>query len=248
MSKDDFIRLEGVGKTYPAAVGSPPALAEVDLGVAEGEFVALMGPSGSGKSTLLTILGAMNEPTTGRVVVDGIDVYGLGEEKRADFRHEFLGFVFQQQHLLPYLTAVENVELPLAVADLPSREKRARAAAALERVGLGGKEARLPSELSGGEQARVAIARAVVNEPPLLLTDEPTGNLDSATGHAVMDMLAELNRTGHTVVVVTHDEAIAARAGRVVRLRDGCVVDDAPGRPGPSAVGVAPKTVEARKR
>jgi putative ABC transport system ATP-binding protein len=226
MSKDDFIRLEGVGKTYVAAVGSPPALDGVDVRIAEGEFVALMGPSGSGKSTLLTILGAMNEPTTGRVRIDGIDVYGLTDEKRADFRHEYLGFVFQQQHLLPYLTAVENVELPLAVADLPSSEKRRRALAALERVGLAGKERRLPSELSGGEQARVAIARAVANEPPLLLADEPTGNLDSTTGHAVMDMLAELNRAGQTVVVVTHDEAIAARAGRIVRLLDGRVVED----------------------
>jgi len=185
-----------------------------------------MGPSGSGKSTLLTILGAMNEPTSGRVVVDGIDVYGLTDEKRADFRHEYLGFVFQQQHLLPYLSAVENVELPLAVADLPSREKRRRALAALERVGLAGKEHRLPSELSGGEQARVAIARAVANDPPLLLADEPTGNLDRATGHTVMDMLTELNRVGQTVVVVTHDESIAARARRVVRLLDGHVVED----------------------
>jgi putative ABC transport system ATP-binding protein len=226
MSKGNFIRLEGVGKVYVAAAGSPPALAGVDLRISEGEFVALMGPSGSGKSTLLTILGAMNEPSAGRVFVDGIDVYGLAEEKRADFRHEYLGFVFQQQHLLPYLSAVENVELPLAVAPIPSREKRERALAALARVGLEGKERRLPSELSGGEQARVAIARAVVNEPPLLLADEPTGNLDSATGHAMMDMLAELNGAGQTVIVVTHDEGIAARALRIVRLLDGRVVED----------------------
>jgi len=248
MSKDDFIRLERVGKTYAAAAGSPPALAGVDLLVAEGEFVALMGPSGSGKSTLLTILGAMNEPTSGRVVVDGIDVYGLADEKRADFRHEYLGFVFQQQHLLPYLSAVENVELPLAVARMPSREKRRRALAALERVGLGGKEHRLPSELSGGEQARVAIARAVANEPPLLLADEPTGNLDSATGHAVMDMLAELNRAGQTVVVVTHDESIAARARRVVRLLDGHVVEDTLSSVEQVAPPLAAEPVEAAER
>jgi putative ABC transport system ATP-binding protein len=226
MSKDVFIRLDGVGKIYAAAAGSPPALAGVDLRIAEGEFVALMGPSGSGKSTLLAILGAMNHPTSGRVSVDGIDIYGLAEEKRSDFRHEYLGFVFQQQHLLPYLSAVENVELPLAIADLPPREKRERARAALARVGLAGKERRLPSELSGGEQARVAIARAVANDPPLVLADEPTGNLDSATGHGVMDMLADLNRSGHTLVVVTHDPQIAARAGRIVRLSDGHVVDD----------------------
>jgi putative ABC transport system ATP-binding protein len=248
MSKDDFIRLEGVGKIYPAAAGSPPALARVDLRVAEGEFVALMGPSGSGKSTLLAILGAMNEPTTGRVLVDGIDVYGLADEKRADFRHEYLGFVFQQQHLLPYLTAVENVELPLAVAPVPSREKRGRALAALGRVGLEGKEHRLPSELSGGEQARVAIARAVANEPPLVLADEPTGNLDSVTGHAVMDMLAELNGSGQTVVVVTHDEAIAARAGRIVRLLDGHVVEDTLSSVERNARPFAAEPVEAGER
>jgi putative ABC transport system ATP-binding protein len=226
MSDDVFLIAERVGRVYPVAAGSPPALDEVDLRVVEGEFVALMGPSGSGKSTLLTILGAMNEPTSGRVLIDGIDVYTLADEKRADFRHEYLGFVFQQQHLLPYLSAAENVELPLAVAELSSHEKRRRALAALERVGLVGKERRLPSELSGGEQARVAIARAIVNEPPLLLADEPTGNLDSATGRAVMDMLAELNETGRTLVVVTHDEEVAARAGRVVRLRDGRLVGD----------------------
>jgi putative ABC transport system ATP-binding protein len=227
MSRENFLRLERVGKTYAAAVGSPPALAEVDLRIAEGEFVALMGPSGSGKSTMLTILGAMNEPTSGRVFVDGIDVYGLSEEKRADFRHEYLGFVFQQQHLLPYLSLLENVELPLVVSELKGQEKRARALAALARVGLIGKENRLPSEISGGEQSRVAIARAVVNEPPLILADEPTGNLDSATGSAVMEMLADLNCSGHTVLVVTHDEAIAAHASRVIRLHDGHVVDDA---------------------
>ena len=202
------------------------ALAGVDLDVGAGEVVGLLGPSGSGKSTLLAVLGAMNQPTQGRVLVDGIDVYALSEEKRADFRHEYLGFVFQQHHLLPYLTAVENVELPLVVSELRASERRDRALAALERVGLAGKERRLPSELSGGEQARVAIARAVVNEPPLVLADEPTGNLDSATGRAVMEMLAELNASGHTVLVVTHDEGVAAAAGRIVRLRDGRVVED----------------------
>jgi len=233
MSRDHFIRLEAVGKVYAAAAGSPPALDSVGFRIGEGEFVALMGPSGSGKSTLLTILGAMNQPTSGRIVIDEIDLYSLSEEKLADFRHEYLGFVFQQQHLLPYLTAVENVELPLAVAALSSRDKRARALAALARVGLAGKEYRVPSELSGGEQARVAIARAVVNEPPLLLADEPTGNLDTTTGRSVMDMLADLNAGGTTVVVVTHDETIAARADRVVRLRDGRLVSDGLTNPDP---------------
>jgi putative ABC transport system ATP-binding protein len=224
MSDRGFVSLEDVWKVYAAA--DLPALDGIDLRVAEGESVALMGPSGSGKSTLLTILGAMNRPTKGRVYIDGIDVYGLGEEKRADFRHEYLGFVFQQHHLMPYLTAVENVELPLVVSRLGAGEKRERAFRALAEVGLSGKERRLPSELSGGEQARVAIARAVVNEPPLILADEPTGNLDSGTGRAVMELLAELNRAGRTVVIVTHDEAVAGLARRVVRLLDGHVVGD----------------------
>ena len=226
MSKDNFIVLDRVSKVYPAAGDAPPALDGVTLSVEEGEFLALMGPSGSGKSTLLTILGAMNEPTSGRVEVDGIDLYGLGEERRADFRQEYLGFVFQQHHLMPYLTARENVELPLVVSKLSAAEKRSRALDALSRVGLESKAGRLPSELSGGEQARVAIARAVVNQPPLVLADEPTGNLDSATGRAVMEMLAGLNAAGQTVIVVTHDESVAEAAGRVVRLRDGRVVAD----------------------
>jgi putative ABC transport system ATP-binding protein len=224
MSDRDFISLEDVWKLY--AVADLPALDGVDLSISEGEFVALMGPSGSGKSTLLTILGAMNKPTRGSVRFEGIDVYGLTDERRADFRNEYLGFVFQQHHLMPYLTAVENVELPLVVTRLGAREKRELALRALESVGLGDMERRLPSELSGGEQARVAIARAVVNEPPLILADEPTGNLDSGTGRAVMELLSELNRAGHTVVVVTHDESVARLARRVVRLLDGQVVGD----------------------
>jgi putative ABC transport system ATP-binding protein len=246
VSEGSFVSLEGVRKVYTAA--DLPALDHVELQIAEGEFVALMGPSGSGKSTLLTVLGAMNRPTSGRVVVDGIDVYGLGEEKRADFRHEYLGFVFQQHHLMPYLTAVENVELPLVVSTLKTRERRARALAALERVGLAGKMNRLPSELSGGEQARVAIARAVANEPPLVLADEPTGNLDSATGRSVMEMLAGLNASGHTVVVVTHDEAVAAATRRIVRLGDGRIVGDCTTRTGADGSAARPELADAHSR
>ena len=189
--------------------------------VREGEFVALMGPSGSGKTTLLTVVGAMNRPTEGRVAVDGIDVYALPEERRADFRREYLGFVFQQHHLMPYLSAVENVMLPLATVRTPAREKRERALAALEKVGLGSKAGRLPNQLSGGEQGRLAIARAVVNEPPLLLADEPTGSLDTRTGEEVMRVLLDLNGRGQTVLLVTHNPETAARAGRVLHLRDG---------------------------
>jgi len=189
--------------------------------VAEGEFVALMGPSGSGKTTLLTVVGAMNHPSEGRVTVDGIDVYALSEERRADFRREYLGFVFQQHHLMPYLSAVENVMLPLATVRTPAREKRARALAALEKVGLSPLAERLPNQLSGGEQGRLAIARAVVNEPPLLLADEPTGALDTRTGEEVMNVLLELNARGQTVLLVTHNPDNAARAHRVLHIRDG---------------------------
>ena len=209
-----------------------PRPAGRDLHVDEGEFVAVMGPSGSGKSTLLTVLGAMNPPSQGRVQVDGIDVYGLPPERQADFRHEYVGFVFQQLQLLPYLTAQENVLLSLAIARLPKQEKLARAREALARVGLQGKEDRLPYQLSGGEQGRVAVARAIVNQPPLLLADEPTGNLDQATGTQVLDLLRDLNRAGQTVIMVTHDVRAAEYASRKVNILDGRIVDKAslPGR------------------
>ncbi len=218
-----FIVVENVGKVYRASAGGPETrvLEGVSFRVAEGEFVALMGPSGSGKTTLLTVVGAMNRPTEGSVNVDGIDVYALSEERRADFRREYLGFVFQQHHLMPYLSAVENVMLPLATAEGSAREKRERAAAALEKVGLATKAERLPNQLSGGEQGRLAIARAVVNEPPLLLADEPTGALDSRTGAEVMRVLLELNARGQTVLLVTHNPDNAARAHRVLHIRDG---------------------------
>jgi putative ABC transport system ATP-binding protein len=197
----------------------------VDLHIGEGEFVAVMGPSGSGKSTLLTVLGAMNPPSQGHVVVDEIDVYGLNVERQADFRHEYVGFVFQQLQLLPYLTAQENVLLSLAIARLPRAEKRTRAREALARVGLQGKEERLPYQLSGGEQGRVAVARAIANRPPLLLADEPTGNLDRTTGEQVLALLRELNGEGQTVVMVTHDSQAASYAGRTIQILDGQIVE-----------------------
>ena len=218
------IELHDVGKTYNTAGMPIHALRNVDLQVQEGEFVAVMGPSGSGKSTLLTILGAMNSPTEGRLTIDDIDVYTLDSERQADFRHEYIGFVFQQLQLLPFLTALENVLLALAVARLPRTDKMARAREALARVGLQGKEDRLPYQLSGGEQGRVAVARAIVNQPPLLLADEPTGNLDQATGKQVLEILRELNCTGQTVVMVTHDPQAAHYATRVVQLLDGRLV------------------------
>lgn len=221
-----MIELDNVKKVYQAGEQPVEALRGVDLHIAEGEFVALMGPSGSGKSTLLTILGAMNPPTSGTLVVDGIEPYKLPVERQADFRHEYVGFVFQQYHLIPYLTALDNVMLPSAIVRRSRPEKRRLAQAMLERVGLAGKENRLPSQLSGGEQARVAIARALVNHPPILLLDEPTGNLDSAISARVLDLVAALSAGGQTVVMVTHSTETAGYAHRTVRLRDGWVENE----------------------
>lgn len=196
-------------------------LSDVSAEIKEGEFVCLMGPSGSGKSTLLTIVGAMNHPTEGRVVVDSIDVYGLEDERRADFRREYLGFIFQQHHLMPYLNTVENAMLPLATTGFKEREKNERALAVLEKVGLADKASRLPNQLSGGEQGRLAIARALVNDPPLILADEPTGALDTRTGREIMEVFLRLNAQGQTIFMVTHNPENAALAHRTINIVDG---------------------------
>jgi putative ABC transport system ATP-binding protein len=193
-----------------------------------GEFVAVMGESGSGKSTLLSMMGALNTPTSGEYSVDGLEVYELGQDQRADFRREFLGFVFQSFHLVPYLTLLENVMLPLATVKMSSKKKRALAEDALLRVGLNGKSHRLPGQTSGGEQERVAIARAIVNEPPLLFADEPSGNLDTKTTREVMDLLKNLNEEGMTIVMVTHSPECAGYTRRMLRISDGLLVEDVP--------------------
>jgi putative ABC transport system ATP-binding protein len=230
-----FVVLKDASKAYGSGGSGAETrvLKGVSLEVREGEFVALMGPSGSGKSTLLTVLGAMNRPTGGRLVVDGIDVYALSEERRADFRREYLGFVFQQHHLMPFLNALENASLPLAILPLSAREKRERALSALSKVGLGDKAARLPSQLSGGEQGRLAIARAIVNAPPLLLADEPTGTLDTRTGEEIMRVFRDLNAAGQTVFMVTHNPSNAALAHRVLHIVDGRLTED-PSAPDPA--------------
>ena len=220
-----FMSIENVYKTYNDQSGSAavPVLRAVNVAITEGEFICLMGPSGSGKSTVLTIVGAMNRPTRGKVIVDDIDVYALSDEHRADFRREYIGFVFQQHHLLPYLNTLENVMLPLATAPMSSHEKKERAIRVLQRVGLSDKAARLPNQLSGGEQGRVAIARALVNDPPLILADEPTGTLDTKTGSEIMALFLELNALGQTIFMVTHNNENAALAHRVLNIRDGAL-------------------------
>ncbi len=217
----DLINVDNVTKVFKGGEGSVTALGGVSFKVPEGDFVALMGPSGSGKSTLLTMLGAMNPPTSGSVIIDGIDVYSLTAEKRADFRSEYLGFVFQQFQLIPYLTAMENVMLPLAITGKSNREQARMAKEVLEKVGLGGKEGRLPNQMSGGEQERVAIARAIVNEPPILFADEPTGALDSKNSEEIMNLFKYLNREGQTIIMVTHNQEFLAHVKRTIFIRDG---------------------------
>ena len=221
-----FLAVEKITKVYEANGHSPivRVLSDINVEIAEGEFVCLMGPSGSGKSTLLTIVGAMNHPTEGRVLVDDIDVYGLADERRADFRREYLGFVFQQHHLMPYLNTLENAMLPLATTSLRAKKKRDRAMNVLERVGLADKWSRLPNQLSGGEQGRLAIARAIVNEPPLILADEPTGSLDTKTGREVMEVFLEMNAQGQTVFMVSHNPENSALAHRIINIVDGRIV------------------------
>jgi putative ABC transport system ATP-binding protein len=221
-----FIEISGLKKHYAGEADCVEALKGVDLSVAEGTFLGVMGPSGSGKSTFLAILGGLCHPSAGQVRVDSIDLYALGQEKLADFRREYLGFVFQSFNLVPYLTALENVMLPLAVKKMPASAKRERAREVLTRVGLAARAAHLPSQLSGGEQERVAIARALVNAPPLILADEPTGSLDTATSAEIMALLTELNEEGQTIVMVTHNPENQAWFHRTVLLRDGLVASD----------------------
>jgi putative ABC transport system ATP-binding protein len=216
-----LIEIKQLTKTYESGEECVMALADVDLNIERGEFVSVMGPSGSGKSTLLTILGGLNHPTKGHVVVDEIPIYKLSLEKLADFRREYLGFIFQSFQLIPYLTVIENVMLPLSITEKSNYEQVKLAEEILERIGLRGKQGRLPDQLSGGEQERVAIARALVNSPPILMADEPTGNLDSKTGKEIMDLFRALNEEGQTIVMVTHNPDNMAFSTRAIFLKDG---------------------------
>ncbi len=221
-----YILVNNLAKRYGSGDAAVMALRNMSFEIEAGEFIGVMGESGSGKSTLLSMMGALNTPTSGRYTVDGIDVYALRQDQRADFRREFLGFVFQSFHLVPYLTVAENVMLPLAALKMKGKMKRALAENALGRVGLAGKASRLPGQISGGEQERVAVARAIVNEPPLLLADEPTGNLDTKTSREIMDLLQALNSDGMTIVMVTHSPECAQYARRILRLSDGLLVHE----------------------
>jgi putative ABC transport system ATP-binding protein len=225
--KGSLISLRGVTKVYGVGQAAMCALRGIDLDIEEGDFVAVMGPSGSGKSTCLNILGCLDTPTGGTYLFQGVDIGGLDRNQRARLRRHYLGFVFQGYNLLSRTSATENVELPLVYRRVPARQRRADARRAIEAVGLKGWESHAPNELSGGQQQRVAIARAIVSGPAVLMADEPTGNLDSARSHEVMDLLVDLNRRqGITIVMVTHEPDMAAYAKRVIHFRDGLVESD----------------------
>ncbi|MDT7676291.1 MAG: putative transport system ATP-binding protein [Pseudonocardiales bacterium] len=221
-----MIELEGIKKSYQMGDVEMPVLHGIDLTIEDGDMVAIMGPSGSGKSTLMNILGCLDVPSAGSYRLDGIDVSGLTKRQLSRIRGTKIGFVFQSFNLIPRTDAMRNVELPLIYTGTRGRQRKARAA--LERVGLGERLRHMPSELSGGQQQRVAIARALINEPSILLADEPTGALDSKSSVEIMELLVELNDAGATIVVITHEEEIAEFAKRVVRLRDGVIGADEP--------------------
>ncbi len=226
VARPPVIRVEGLKKEYTLGVEVVRALRGVDLTIERNEYVAVMGPSGSGKSTFMNLIGCLDQPTAGRYLLNGNAVEGLSEDELARVRNREIGFVFQNFNLLPRATALQNVILPLLYAGVPSGERKARAREQLEKVGLGDRQSHLPNELSGGQKQRVAIARALVTRPALLLADEPTGALDSKTGEEIMALFGALQKSGQTVVLVTHEHDIAAYADRTVFLKDGRIERD----------------------
>ncbi len=230
-SQPTIIECKGLGKTYISGKLEVPALKEVDLVVHRNEFVAIMGPSGSGKSTLMNLLGCLDTPTFGSYRLNGTEVANLDDDELAAVRNQEIGFVFQTFNLLARATALHNVELPLIYAGMSSRKRHERAMQVLERVGLGNRWDHRPNELSGGERQRVAVARALVNDPAIVLADEPTGNLDSRTSYEIMQLLVGLHDAGQTIIIVTHENEIARYAHRIVRVLDGSIVTDRPQTP-----------------
>jgi len=224
-----MIEIEGLKKVYVMGGEQVPALAGISLSIDRGEYVAVIGPSGSGKSTLMNILGGLDRPTDGAYRFEGEDVGGFSDDQLARFRRRRIGFVFQSFQLLPRLTALQNVELPMIYAGMAPRERRGRATELLDRVGLGTRMSHRPTQLSGGQQQRVAIARSLANRPDLLLADEPTGALDTRTGEDVLQLFQDLNADGLTLAIVTHDPGVAAQARRRVAFRDGHIVSDEQG-------------------
>ena len=235
-----LIEFQDVCKTYEMGDSVVRAADHISMQIQKGEFVAIVGQSGSGKSTCMNIIGCLDVPTSGTYLLNGQDVGRMDKDQLAEIRNRMLGFIFQQYNLLPKLTLLENVEVPMMYAGVPRAERRERAKAALEMVGLGGKLGHKPAQLSGGQQQRVSIARALVGEPAVILADEPTGALDSRTGREVLALLQQLHAAGNTVVLITHDNSIAVQAQRIIRLEDGRVIYDGDAR-APEAV-VTPGT------
>lgn len=221
-----LIRIQNVSRRYPMGGEIIHALRDVSLEIARGEYVAIMGPSGSGKSTLMNVLGCLDTPTSGRYELNGTDVSQMDDNALAEVRNREIGFVFQTFNLLPRSNALHNVELPLIYAGMPGAERRKTALEALAKVGLADRVHHRPNELSGGQRQRVAVARALVNSPSILLADEPTGNLDSKTGEEILALFEQLASAGNTIIVVTHEEEVARRARRILRIRDGLIASD----------------------
>jgi putative ABC transport system ATP-binding protein len=227
-----LIDIRDVTKTYEMGAETiVRALDGVSLAIEGGDYVAIMGPSGSGKSTLMNLIGCLDTPSTGSYVLKGREIATMNDDELAQIRNKEIGFIFQTFNLLPRADAVQNVELPLVYSGLPRKERKARAEKALDAVGLGTRKHHRPNEMSGGQRQRVAIARALVNDPSILLADEPTGNLDSKTGEEILALMDELHRGGNTIILVTHEDELAQHAWRVVRLRDGKIVSDVRNRP-----------------